>query len=137
VFPLIKISPVNPHMHRLLLGGGGVFFGGQFFLGALLWQRPSKGLVRSFLGCVARQQPVSNNREVFSLESVPKTLYHGKIVLIARYPQGPTIVGTGNGTLEVPELPSAWGYSWVTLSPGVINTDRMLARASSKFTVLN
>jgi hypothetical protein len=24
-------------------------------------------------------------------------------------PQGPTIVGTGNGTSEVPELPSAWG----------------------------
>jgi hypothetical protein len=28
---------------------------------------------------------------------------------------------TGNGT---PELPSAWGYSWATLSPGVINTER-------------
>jgi hypothetical protein len=39
-------------------------------------------------------------------------------------PQGPTIVGTGNGTLEVPELPSAWVYSWATLSPGVINTER-------------
>jgi hypothetical protein len=39
-------------------------------------------------------------------------------------PQGSTIVGTGNGTPEVPELPSAWGYSWATLSPGVINTDR-------------
>jgi hypothetical protein len=26
-------------------------------------------------------------------------------------PQGPTIVGTGNGTPEVPELPSAWRYS--------------------------
>jgi hypothetical protein len=35
--------------------------------------------------------------------------------------QGPTIVGTGNGT---PELPSAWGYSWATLFPGVINTER-------------
>jgi hypothetical protein len=33
-------------------------------------------------------------------------------------------VGTGNGTPEVPELPSAWGYSWATLSPGVINTER-------------
>jgi hypothetical protein len=22
------------------------------------------------------------------------------------------------------ELPSAWGYSWATLSPGVINTER-------------
>jgi hypothetical protein len=39
-------------------------------------------------------------------------------------PQGPKIVGTGNGTPEVPELPSAWGYSWATLSPGVINTER-------------
>jgi hypothetical protein len=40
------------------------------------------------------------------------------------YPQGPTIVGTGNGTPEVSELPSAWGFSWATLSPGVINTER-------------
>jgi hypothetical protein len=32
--------------------------------------------------------------------------------------------GTGNGTSEVPELPSAWGYSWDTLSPGVINAER-------------
>jgi hypothetical protein len=39
-------------------------------------------------------------------------------------PQGPTRVGTGNGTPEVPELPSAWGYSWATLSPGVTNTER-------------
>jgi hypothetical protein len=37
-------------------------------------------------------------------------------------PQGPTIVGMGNGTPEVPELPSARGYSCATLSPGVINT---------------
>jgi hypothetical protein len=47
--------------------------------------------------------------------------------LLARggaHPQGPTTVGTGNGTPEVPELPSAWGYSWATLSPGVINTER-------------
>jgi hypothetical protein len=71
-------------MHGLLLGGGGVFFGVRFFLGALLWQRPSKGLVRSFLGCVARQRPVSNNLEVFSFGSVPKTRYHEKIVLLVR-----------------------------------------------------
>jgi hypothetical protein len=46
-----------------------------------------------------------------------------KIVTINKNntPQGPTRVGTGNGT---PELPSAWGYSWATLSPGVINTER-------------
>jgi hypothetical protein len=35
-------------------------------------------------------------------------------------PQGPTTVGTGSGT---PEVPSARGYSWATLSPGVINTE--------------
>jgi hypothetical protein len=39
-------------------------------------------------------------------------------------PQGPTIVGKGNGTPDVPELPSVWGYSWATLPPGVINTER-------------
>jgi hypothetical protein len=33
----------------------------------------------------------------------------------------------GNGTLEVPELPSAWGYSWATLSPRVINMERSYA----------
>jgi hypothetical protein len=33
-------------------------------------------------------------------------------------------MGTGNGTPEVLELPSAWGQSWATLSPGVINTER-------------
>jgi hypothetical protein len=38
-------------------------------------------------------------------------------------PQGATIVGTGSGIPEVPELPSARGYSWVTLSLGVINTE--------------
>jgi hypothetical protein len=69
-------------MHGLLLGGGGVFFGVRFFLDALLQQQPNKGLVRYFLGSVARQRPVSNNREVFSLWSVPKTRYHGKIVLL-------------------------------------------------------
>jgi hypothetical protein len=43
-------------------------------------------------------------------------------------PQGPTIVGTGSGTPEVPELPSARGYSCVTLSPGVINTENWSSR---------
>jgi hypothetical protein len=84
VFPLIKVSPINPHMHGLLLGGGSVFFEVWFFLGALLWQWPNIGLVSSFLGCIARQQPVSNNREVFSLGSVLKTRYHGKVVLLVR-----------------------------------------------------
>jgi hypothetical protein len=40
------------------------------------------------------------------------------------YPQGPIKVGTGNCTPEVPELPSAWRYSWATRSPGVTNTER-------------
>jgi hypothetical protein len=79
-----KVSSINPHMHGMLLGGGGVFFGVRFLLGALLWQRPNKGLVRSLFGCVARQQPISNNREVFSLRSVPRTRYHGKIVLLVQ-----------------------------------------------------
>jgi hypothetical protein len=43
-------------------------------------------------------------------------------------PQGPTIVDTGSGTPEVPELPSARGYSWATLSPGVINTKTWSSR---------
>jgi hypothetical protein len=47
--------------------------------------------------------------------------------LLTRTEQGPTLVGTGNGTPEVPELPNAWGYSWATLSPGVINTERQNA----------
>jgi hypothetical protein len=61
VFPLIKMSPINPQIHRLLLGGG-VFFEVRFFVGVLLWQQPNNRLVHSFLGCVARQRPVSNNQ---------------------------------------------------------------------------
>jgi hypothetical protein len=57
VFPLIKVSSINPHMHRLLLGGGGVFFGVQFILGKLLWQWPNKGVLLSYAGSDARQQP--------------------------------------------------------------------------------
>jgi hypothetical protein len=34
------------------------------------------------------------------------------------FPQEPTFAGTGNGTPEVPELPSAWGYNWATQPPG-------------------
>jgi hypothetical protein len=95
VFPVIKVSPINPHMHRLLLGGGGVFFGVRFFLGKLLWQRPNRGLVHSCLGCDARQRPVSNNREVFSLGSVPRTRYHGKIGLLVRPELQARLVGAG------------------------------------------
>jgi hypothetical protein len=34
----------------------------------------------------------------------------------------------GSGTPEVPELPIARGYSWATLSPGVINTETWYSR---------
>jgi hypothetical protein len=40
-------------------------------------------------------------------------------------------MGTGNGDPEVPELPelpSVQGYSWDTLSPGVINTETWSSR---------
>jgi hypothetical protein len=43
-------------------------------------------------------------------------------------PQGPTIVGTGSGTPEVPEIPNARRYSWATLSPGVINAETWFSR---------
>jgi hypothetical protein len=32
-----------------------------------------------------------------------------KLVSLKVNPQGPTMVGTGSGTPEVPELPNAWG----------------------------
>jgi hypothetical protein len=44
----------------------------------------NKGVMRSFLGSVARQRSVSNNREVFSLGSVLGTRCHGKIVLLVQ-----------------------------------------------------
>jgi hypothetical protein len=31
LFPLITVSPIDTHMHHLLLGRGGVFFGAGFF----------------------------------------------------------------------------------------------------------
>jgi hypothetical protein len=37
-------------------------------------------------------------------------------------PQGPTFVGTGSGAPEIPELPSAWGYTWATWPQGDINS---------------
>jgi hypothetical protein len=43
------------------------------------------------------------------------------VIIYTDSPQGPTIVGTG--TPEVSELPSARGYSWATLYPGVISTE--------------
>jgi hypothetical protein len=58
------------------------FLWGQFVLCTLLWERSNKGVMRSFVGSVARQRPVSNNREVFSLRSVPRTCCNGKIVCL-------------------------------------------------------
>jgi hypothetical protein len=43
-------------------------------------------------------------------EAIPETHDSDGVALVP-FTQGPTIVGTGNGTPEVPELPSAWGYS--------------------------
>jgi hypothetical protein len=40
--------------------------------------------MRSFLGSIARQRPVSNNQKVFFLGSVLRTHCHGKIVLLAQ-----------------------------------------------------
>jgi hypothetical protein len=31
VFPLIIVSPINTHMHHLLLGRGGVIFGVRYY----------------------------------------------------------------------------------------------------------
>jgi hypothetical protein len=96
VFPLIIVSPINTHMHHLLLGRGGVFFGVSSFWvlyygsGRLVVGRnvtltlTNKGTMRSFLGSVARQRPVSNNREVFSLGSLLRNRCHGKIFLLVR-----------------------------------------------------
>jgi hypothetical protein len=65
VFPSILVSPITTHMHHLLLGRGGVFFGGQFFLCTLLWERPNKGVMHSFVGSVARQRLKQQSGGVF------------------------------------------------------------------------
>jgi hypothetical protein len=39
-----------------------------------------------FVGSIARQRPVSNNRKVFSLDSVPRTFCNGKIIECWRGP---------------------------------------------------
>jgi hypothetical protein len=42
-FPLIIISPINTHMHHLLLGRGGVFFGVSSFGVRYYGSGPTKG----------------------------------------------------------------------------------------------
>jgi hypothetical protein len=37
-------------------------------------------------------------------------------------PQGPTFVGMGSGTPEVPELSIAQGYSWASWPQGDVNS---------------
>jgi hypothetical protein len=59
---------------------------------------------------------------------IKKILVLVMVSILTISPQGPTIVGTGSGTPEVPELPSARGYSWTTLSRGVINTETWSSR---------
>jgi hypothetical protein len=70
--------------------------------------------------------PRNKRTKLDRLADWPSVVIHSLIhsLIYVCDPQGPTTVGTGNDTPEVPELPSAWGYSWATLSPGVINTER-------------
>jgi hypothetical protein len=69
VFPLIKVSPINTHMHHLLLGRGGVSFGvSSFFVYVAMGAAQQRS--NAFFS--------STNREVFSLGSVPKTRATGR-----------------------------------------------------------
>jgi hypothetical protein len=65
---------------------GGVWGGGgpRVSLGTLLWERPNKGVMRSFLGSVDRQRPISKNRAVFSMGYVLRTSCRGNIVLLVQ-----------------------------------------------------
>jgi hypothetical protein len=77
-----------------------------------MWSNPDlhatvEGTVVLFMVC-SRGNNGLMRQEVFSLWSV-----HGLYSSDVSY-----------STPEVPELPSAWGYSWATLSAGVINTER-------------
>jgi hypothetical protein len=61
-----------------------VFSLGLVLFGCVTMAAAPQRLGAFYFGCVARQRPVSNNREVFSFGSVPKTRYHGKIVLLVQ-----------------------------------------------------
>jgi hypothetical protein len=43
VFPLIKVSSINPHMHRLLLGGAVFSLESSFFWVRYYGSGPTKG----------------------------------------------------------------------------------------------
>jgi hypothetical protein len=63
------------------------------------------------------------SRQCFLWGLFPGFITRRRVELLVT-PQGPTIVSMGNGTPELTELSSAWGYRWATFSPGVINTER-------------
>jgi hypothetical protein len=50
VFPLIIISPIDTHMHHLLLGRGGVFFGVSSFWVRYYGSGPTMGQCVLFFG---------------------------------------------------------------------------------------
>jgi hypothetical protein len=81
VFRLIIFSPINTHMHHLLLGRGGIFFA-SVLLGSVAVDGSNNEIVRSFLVSVARQRSVGSNREVLSLGSVLRTRCCGNNVLL-------------------------------------------------------
>jgi hypothetical protein len=58
VFPLIIVFPIDTHMHHVLLGRGGVFFGVGSFCVRCYGSGPTKGWCFFFS---------SKDREVFSL----------------------------------------------------------------------
>jgi hypothetical protein len=85
--------------------------------GSVTRQRPNNEVMRSFVGSVARQRPVSNNGVVFSLESVPRARCYGNIVLLIQ--GGPTL------TLEVSQSQS---QVKVTLRPTTSRSVSLVSR---------
>jgi hypothetical protein len=65
-----------------------------------------------------RPQTIENNEVAISNTSHEAL----KKVVRSMVPSRAYIVGTGSGAPEVPELPSAWGYSWATRRQGDINS---------------
>jgi hypothetical protein len=80
----------------------------------LLWQRPNKGVMRSFLGSVARQWLVSNNREEFSLGSILRTRCHGRIILLVQPELQEGEVGRSRHA-EMKQLKTEIKWKWSTL----------------------
>jgi hypothetical protein len=57
VFPLIIVSPINTHMHHLLLGRGGVLFGVSSNWVRYYGSGPTKGLCVLSLGPLTGSSP--------------------------------------------------------------------------------